>query len=154
LCFPDRAGTASSLSLSFFVGEVLQPSGCPCGRALASHQNLLSLMREVANLLRVQSMPSPVLLIRMLRSSGRKAEPGGAPLVSGLHLGVEPLTAALRPRPCNQFLIQRVVQPLNPRLSDLVIWMWCKPCRSPYRWQRLPSVCAPIRSLHRRRPAG
>ena len=33
-----------------FVGEVLQPSGCPCGRALASHQNLLSLMREVRKL--------------------------------------------------------------------------------------------------------
>ena len=33
-----------------FVGEVLQPSGCPCVRALASHQNLLSLMREVRKL--------------------------------------------------------------------------------------------------------
>ena len=71
----------------------------------------------ISKLLRVHSIPPSVSLIEMLKSSGPRMDPWGTPLITGLHLDMEPLTTALWLRPSNQFLIQHIVQPSNPSLS-------------------------------------
>ena len=80
----------------------------------------------ISKLLRVHSIPPSVSLIEMLKSSGPRMDPWGTPLITGLHLDMEPLTTALWLRPSNQFLIQHIVQPSNPSLSNLEIRLWCR----------------------------
>jgi len=78
----------------------------------------------------------------MLKSSGPKMDPWGTPLITGLHLDMEPLTTALWLRPSNQFLIQHTVQLSNPSLSNLEIRLWCRTIhcrRSELVFARLPS---------------
>jgi len=63
----------------------------------------------------------------MLNSAGPSANLWGTPLVSELHLDIEPLTAALWVRQSSQFLIHRVVHlsDLFPgRLSSLYMTSW------------------------------
>jgi len=64
-------------------------------------------------------MSLSVSLINILNSTGPSTDPWGTPLVTGLHLDIEPLTATLWLRPSNQFLTHRTVHPSNPWLSNL-----------------------------------
>ncbi len=48
-----------------------------------------------ANLLRVYSIPSSMSLIKMLKSTSPKTDPWGTPLVTGLHLDIEPFRGTL-----------------------------------------------------------
>ena len=79
----------------------------------------------ISKLLRVHSIPPSVSLIEMLKSSGPRMDPWGTPLITGLHLDMEPLTTALWLRPSNQFFTHQKVQTSNLYLSNLEIWMWC-----------------------------
>lgn len=45
------------------------------------------------------------------------------PLITALHLDLEPLTTTLWPRPSSQFLIYHIVHPLYPHLSNLEIYL-------------------------------
>jgi len=73
-----------------------------------------------ANLLRMHSIPSPMSLIKMLKSTGPKTVPWGTLLVTSLHLDIELLITTLCLQPFNQFLFQRVVHSSNPHPSNLV----------------------------------
>ena len=104
----------------------------------------------ISKLLRVHSIPPSVSLIEMLKSSGPRMDPWGTPLITGLHLDMEPLTTALWLRPSNQFLIQHILQPSNPSLSNLEVRLWCRTVSKAQL--QLPFLCPPMPSLHHRRP--
>ena len=53
-----------------------------------------------------------------------KTDPWGMPLITGLHLDIEPLMTTLCLWPFNQFFIHQVVHPSNPHPSNLEIRMW------------------------------
>ncbi|KAK4820500.1 hypothetical protein QYF61_000079, partial [Mycteria americana] len=63
--------------------------------------------------------PTVYVIDEILNSTGPNTHPGGTPLVTDLHLDIEPLTTMLWMRPSNQFLIHRTVHPSNPYLSNL-----------------------------------
>ena len=60
----------------------------------------------VSKLLRVLLISLPVSLIKVLKSTTPKTDPQGTPLITSLHLDVEPLTTTLWLQPSKQFFIQ------------------------------------------------
>jgi len=89
------------------------------------HAAPLSLAPSPANLLRVHSIPSTMSLIKMLKNTSAKMGLWGTPLVTSLHLYIEPLTTILWLGPPNKFLIYQIVRLSNPSLSNLEIRMRC-----------------------------
>ena len=146
---------ANFLNLSRFLWMASLPSAVSTAP--------LSLVSS-ANLLRVHSIPSPMPLIKMLKSIRPKTDSWGTPLISNLYLDIEPLARILWLQSSKQFLIHRIVHSPNPSLSNLEIRInlsnleissggSCQRlCRSPGRWHHLPSLNSPVLSLHHRRP--
>ena len=83
---PEDVHTGLLPSLS---GSLWMPS-CPSGVLTAS----LSLVSS-ANLLRVHLIPLSMSLMKKLNSTGPNMDPQGTPLVTNLHLDIEPLTTTL-----------------------------------------------------------
>ena len=81
-----------------------------------------------ANLLRVHLIPLTVSLVKILKSVCPSTDPWGIPLVTDLHLDIEPLTTTLWVRSHNLFLIYQTVHrhthtKKNPYLSNLERWI-------------------------------
>jgi len=58
-------------------------------------------------------------LMKTLNGTGPSTDPCGTPLVTGIHLDIEPLITTLWLRPSNQFLSHQTVHPSNPYFSSL-----------------------------------
>ena len=70
-----------------------------------------------ANLPRVHSVLLSMLLMKVLNSTRPNTNPWGTPLVTDLHLDIEPLTTTLWLQPSSQFLMHRIVLSPTPCLS-------------------------------------
>ena len=66
-----------------------------------------------------------MLPTKMLNNTRPSTDPWGMPLITGLHLNIELLTATLWMRPSSQFLIQWVVHLSNLFFFNLVTRMLC-----------------------------
>ena len=136
----------SSLSKSVWMAS------CPSGVSSAP-PNLVSSI----DVLRVHSIPLSLSLMKMLNSIGPCTDPRGTPLVTSLHLDIDPLTTTLWMWPSNQFLIHRTVHPSNLYFPNLQR-QWCcgGPCLRLYRWAgRWHSFlfrCPLMQSLYQRKP--
>ena len=64
-------------------------------------------------------------LTKMLSSTCPNTNPSGTPLITGVHLDIEQLTASLWAWPFNQFLVHQVVHASNPHLSNLETRLLC-----------------------------
>mgnify|MGYP001864314314 CR=1 FL=1 len=87
---------------------------CPSGVLTTPHSLVSS-----TNLLSVHSIPLPVSLMKILKSSGSSIDYWETPLVADLHLDIAPLTTTLWVQCHNQFLIHWTVHPPNPYVSNL-----------------------------------
>ncbi|KAF1478525.1 Cilia- and flagella-associated protein 99, partial [Pygoscelis antarcticus] len=74
-----------------------------------------------ANLLRVHSIPLSRSLMKILNSTGPNTDPCRTPLVTNLHLDIEPLTTTLWMRPSNQFLTHRTTDNIPIKLNAAAI---------------------------------
>jgi len=60
------------------------------------------------------ALDTTMSLTKILHSTGPNIDPWGIPLVTDLHLGIEPLTTTCWTQPSNQFLIHQSVHTSNP----------------------------------------
>jgi len=85
------------------LGPLFKPVQIPLDGILSfycvNHTTQLGVISKLAE------VPSSMSLIKMLESTGSKTDPWGTPLVSDLHLDIEPLTTTLWLQPSNLFLI-------------------------------------------------
>jgi len=98
-----------------------------------------------------------MLLIKILKSTGVRTEPWGTPLMTGLHLVINPSTTTLWLHPPNQLFIFWIVQPSNPCFFNLDLGECGGPHQNPCtclgRQQQLPFFCPLMLSQHFRRPS-
>ena len=93
-----------------------------------------------------------VSLMNILHSAGPNIDPRGTPIVTILHLDIDPLTATLWLRPSNRFLIHPTVHPSNPYLSNLERRMlWGTVLKALQKSRGITSSCPLTQSLHRRK---
>ncbi|KAK4827142.1 LOW QUALITY PROTEIN: hypothetical protein QYF61_014736 [Mycteria americana] len=77
------------------IGPTSQACQGPSGWHLFPPASAPHSLVLLADLLRVHSIPLSMSLTKMLNSAGPNTDPWGTPLITGLHLDIEPLTATL-----------------------------------------------------------
>lgn len=127
------------LSLVSALNQVQHLVHLPCWSSWGLHRLLFELVEapgvrvsaaslslvSSANLLWMHSIPLCRSLMNVLNNFGPSINPQGTPLITGLHLDIEPLTAALWIYLCTQFLINLILHLSSTYLANLeVIMLW------------------------------
>jgi len=81
--------------LHFAVLNLIRFTRAQLSSLLTPLNGIPSFLLSSVNLLRVHSIPSSMLLMKMLKSTGPKTDPWGTPLVTSLHLDIEPSVTTL-----------------------------------------------------------
>lgn len=100
--------TKFSWALCSSLSRFLWMASCPLVVLTSQH-----------NLLRVNLIPLSVLLMKILNSTSPSTDPWGTPLITDLHLDLEPLTTTPWIWSHSLFLVYWTVHPWNPYLSNL-----------------------------------
>ena len=87
---------------------------------------LLCQLHHSADLLRVYSIPSLMRFLKILKSTGPSTDSWRSPIITSLHLDIEPLTTALWLQPSEQFFIHWIAQHSNKYVPNLEIRITCE----------------------------